>query len=58
MKQQLIGRKQESKQMKSFLHSEKSEFIVVYGRLMIASVACTSDFEHRIYNRNLSAGCG
>ena len=30
----------------------------LFDRLMIASVACTSDFEHRIYNRNLSAGCG
>ena len=30
----------------------------LFDRLMIASVACTSEVEHRIYNRNLSAGCG
>lgn len=30
----------------------------LFDRLMIASVACTSDFEHRIYNRNSSVGCG
>ena len=30
----------------------------LFDRLMIASIACTSEFEHRIYNRNLSAGCG
>ena len=30
----------------------------LFDRLMIASIACISEFEHRIYNRNLSAGCG
>lgn len=30
----------------------------LFDWLMIASIACTSKFEHRIYNRNLSAGCG
>ena len=30
----------------------------LFDRLMIASIACTSEFEHRIYSRNLSAGCG
>ncbi len=35
-----------------------NDMILIYILLMIASVACTSEFEHRIYNRNLSAGCG
>ena len=30
----------------------------LFDRLMIASIACTSEFEHRIYNRNLSACYG
>lgn len=30
----------------------------LFDRLMIASIACTSEFGHRIYNRNLSADCG
>ena len=30
----------------------------LFDRLMIASVAYTSEFEHRIYNRILSASCG
>ena len=30
----------------------------LFDRLMIASIACRSEFEHRIYNRNISVGCG
>ena len=40
----------------------KKDFFIfgdkLFDRLMIASVACTADFEHRIYNRNMSADCG